>query len=681
MKIVDTTIKTKVLALLIVAMLFMAIISAYRVSTQSKEVLLDISYNSLTSARETKKNQIENFFKNRMTDIKVFAKSKDVSELINDLVYVHNKLGVKGDEPYPVDNPLTKEKIEKYDDFFQNYAKEYGYYDIFIICTKHGHVMYSQAKESDFGANIGVGSLKDSGLGEVWKKVKELKRPVFVDMRPYQPSNNEPAMFLGTPVYINGKLKSILVFHISDKAINKIMKFREGYGKSQEDYLVGTDKLMRSDGYLDLEGHSLKASFKNQTKVNTKASNEALAGKTDTKIVINYNGNPVLSSYTQIKIGKDFKWAILSEIDEAEVMIAPHAFRNSIVVSSSVIFVILVLIAIYVLNTILIKPLKKVENDLSEFEKNRDLTSRLNADRNDEIGNISKSINNFINSVQSIVKEAKSSSSENSSISEELSQTSLQIGQKAEEESAIVQGATQKGRELQDILNSSIDEAKETKIEITQTGKNLETAKSKLSELSKGVHESSIAETEMASKLQQLSTDAEQVKGVLTVIADIADQTNLLALNAAIEAARAGEHGRGFAVVADEVRQLAERTQKSLAEINATINVIVQSVSDSTEQITNNAKKATILAQTSSEVESEIDQSVDSMKEAIADIENIINGYVNNADATNTIITEIEEINHLSSDNARSVEEIASAADHMSQMAIRLTNLLDQYKA
>jgi methyl-accepting chemotaxis protein len=130
------------------------------------------------------------------------------------------------------------------------------------------------------------------------------------------------------------------------------------------------------------------------------------------------------------------------------------------------------------------------------------------------------------------------------------------------------------------------------------------------------VHSVSDSENEMVDNLQTLVSNANETKEILATIGDIADQTNLLALNAAIEAARAGEHGRGFAVVADEVRKLAERTQKSLAETSATTNVLIQSISDSSTSLNKNADEI-------NDVSSEINNISDKMDEIIATLNNL----------------------------------------------------------
>ncbi len=136
-------------------------------------------------------------------------------------------------------------------------------------------------------------------------------------------------------------------------------------------------------------------------------------------------------------------------------------------------------------------------------------------------------------------------------------------------------------------IQDNAEELNNTITEITDT--TIEELKRMIEEAVERIHNVSDSENQMVDGLQELVSSANETKEIMTTIGDIAEQTNLLALNAAIEAARAGEHGRGFAVVADEVRKLAERTQKSLGETSATLNVLIQSIHDNAGTLQNNA--------------------------------------------------------------------------------------------
>ncbi len=274
----------------------------------------------------------------------------------------------------------------------------------------------------------------------------------------------------------------------------------------------------------------------------------------------------------------------------------------------------------------------------------------------------------------------KNLSNENSSISHELSSTSLEVGRAVETSMQIVGNTTNKAFTLKDELTEGISEAKEGKTELIKANDFLKDANNAILELTKDIQSSAATEIELAHRIQQLSSDATQVKDILVVIGDIADQTNLLALNAAIEAARAGEHGRGFAVVADEVRKLAERTQKSLQEINATINVIVQAIVDSSDQMTSNSKKVESLATTACDVETKINNMFQVMNNATTLSDKTTENYLKTGLDIESMIKDVNQINDISSQNARSVEEIASAAEHLSRMTETLNLKLSEFR-
>ena len=325
-----------------------------------------------------------------------------------------------------------------------------------------------------------------------------------------------------------------------------------------------------------------------------------------------------------------------------------------------------------------LRAFKETASKLSSAEG--DLTQKLTTASHDEIGHASGAINQFIAKVHHTVDNAKSSSNENASIAHELSVTTLHVGKRIEDSTSILEDIAKLSLSQKEDIAHGVEKAKETKQTLLQTNEELIEVRQSIAFLGECIAKNASDGKRLSHNIAQLSHATDQVETILIVINDIADQTNLLALNAAIEAARAGEHGRGFAVVADEVRKLAERTQKSLVESNATVAVIVQSVNTATEIMKRSAEEIQELGHRAENTQTLMIRTVETMNEAkTLALRTVKDAQAGSAKA-DEVMNRIHNIHQLSTTNARSVEEIASAAEHLSKLSDNLSHALATFK-
>ncbi|MCU8013096.1 methyl-accepting chemotaxis protein [Shewanella sp. SM74] len=357
----------------------------------------------------------------------------------------------------------------------------------------------------------------------------------------------------------------------------------------------------------------------------------------------------------------DLKNLALKAIDDAE--------SSSVNVGITVFIFIALLLSIitYLIIRSIIAPVERITQIISRIEVSKDLTLRCDASTQDELGEIAQHFNSMVSSFQQLIEQViESVATINTSckrVSENAMLASEGVGQQLNETDMVATAITEMGATIEEI-------AKTTELAASKAGQTHDNAQSGQLEVEQTIHKiQSLAEqlNSSAAVVNELERDSETIGSVLDVIRGIAEQTNLLALNAAIEAARAGEQGRGFAVVADEVRNLAMRTQSSTQEI-ANIIQTLQTRTRSIVQLMESSQKQGV-------------ESAEQAASAGALLKLINNDVRNIMDMSTQIAAAIEEQSMVAAEVNKNVVVIRDIAEESSHAADANASASDELKA
>ena len=590
---------------------------------QADKALVESTEQKMNAVRLSTKRELNNYFSSLRSDLILNAESSafisaladynvgwEALEGINQTQYLQGK--------YITDNPneagkklllnaakdgsVYSEKHAIHHPYIRDVLEQYEYYDIFLINTK-GDVVYTVYKELDFATNLSDGPWKDTGLASIFTQIKE--KPVkgeivFNDFKPYAPSNNVPAAFIGTAMFNpSGEFVGVLVYQMPIGRINELTRVNKEVSESAEIHLVGEDLLLRNDPDTDdKEDPILKEKMDNEA---TKLGFEGKSG-----VVWGMDGtDKTLSSYMPYD-AFGTKWVLFADVFEDEALKGVRELQKMIWMITAGVLVLVALVSVLYARSIT-SPIKLLMSSMSGLA-NRDYTTVVPYQtRGDELGDMARSVEVFKQNGIAVQKLESEQAALKIKAEEDKKEAMNMLANDFDSRTAgIIKSLAAAATEMQataaQMTATSASTAHASQIvasAATEADSNVQTVAAATEELSASSSEiarqiSSVAEkstrasseaVKTSQQVGELNSLADSIGEVIGAIKDIAEQTNLLALNATIEAARAGEAGKGFAVVADEVKKLATETASKTIQIDERVGKIQAAIRSTVEAV------------------------------------------------------------------------------------------------